>query len=395
MGVLGGYPVREVRRGMQHGHPQMTIADLLGNPLPADLVAAQRMEDIRVSWRSWLDMRIKIIDEYNRIPTRTQSALLTVMGDNYAEVLDHVHECPEAAWFLTANDDQGGGTYQVIEALRDRIDVVVQALAFNSRFLGELLARIEENVRPEEVVPRQIVFTEDELDRLVVEIRAVVLPPEVRRRIEFFSSQFELCEVAGDQFEYRTKDTARLSGIEWSLLTSQDSGRDRLKDLGAQTKNGLSVRALMTLIHYGKAMAYFRGNRSVELDDVRQVLPFVLHDKLVPDLDAPFFEAPGHGALKSDRIGWLRRLFDSSAADYDRIGLDHDDPVATLSEEFKKGLEGLSEREVRARLTTIQRTISTLLAGKKLYGHLYDDLLKLKYLHQRYTNYLRWVVTRA
>jgi len=62
---------------MQHGHPQMTIADLLGNPLPADLVNAQRIEDIRISWRQWLSMRVKIIDEYNRIPTRTQSALLT------------------------------------------------------------------------------------------------------------------------------------------------------------------------------------------------------------------------------------------------------------------------------------------------------------------------------
>ena len=61
-------------------------------------------------------MRVKIIDEYNRIPTRTQSALLTVMGDNYAEILNHVYECPESAWFLTANDEQGGGT--VHEALQ-------------------------------------------------------------------------------------------------------------------------------------------------------------------------------------------------------------------------------------------------------------------------------------
>src|SRR6202011_6247941 len=103
------------------------------------LVNAQRMEDIRISWRRCVSMRGKIIDEYNRIPTRTQSALLTVMGDNYAEILDHVYECPEAAWFLTANDEQGGGTYQVIEALRDRIDVSVQALSFNSRFLEAVL----------------------------------------------------------------------------------------------------------------------------------------------------------------------------------------------------------------------------------------------------------------
>jgi MoxR-like ATPase len=83
LGVLGGYSVREVRRAMQHGHPQMTIADLLGNPLPADLVNAQRIEDIRISWRQWLDMRVKIIDEYNRIPTRTADPYLERTARNH------------------------------------------------------------------------------------------------------------------------------------------------------------------------------------------------------------------------------------------------------------------------------------------------------------------------
>src|SRR3982751_2101016 len=146
MGVLAGYTIKDIKRAIQHGQPQMTISDLLGNPLPSTLVGAKSMEEVQISWRRWLGMRVKIIDEYNRIPTRTQSALLTVMGDNYAEVLDQMYECPESAWFLTANDEQGGGTYQVIEALRDRIDVIVQALAFNPRFLSELLVRIEENV---------------------------------------------------------------------------------------------------------------------------------------------------------------------------------------------------------------------------------------------------------
>ena len=38
--------------------------------------------------------------------------------------------------------------------------------------------------------------------------------------------------------------------------------------------------------------------------------------------------------------------------------------------------------------------IAELSRGKKLYGHLYDDVLVLKYLHQRYTNYLRWLATQ-
>ncbi|MBS1197375.1 MAG: ATPase [Proteobacteria bacterium] len=391
MGVLAGYPVREVRRAMQHGHPQMTIADLLGNPLPADLVAAQNMSDIRIAWRNWLSMRVKIIDEYNRIPTRTQSALLTVMGDNYAEILNHIFECPESAWYLTANDDQGGGTYQVIEALKDRIDVIVQALSFNPRFLNDLLVRIEENARPEELAPAEIIFTEKEVDRIGEEIRAIEVPAEVRRRLEFFASQFELFETAGVQFEYMTKDTARLSGIDWGQSVAADNGRDRLKDLGCQTKNGVSVRNLMTLLVFAKALAYFRGNSAVSLEDLRQILPFVLHDKLQPDLEAPFFNLPEKAAYRTDRLSWLRHLFDQACDEYNRLDLDRNDAVGDCKAEFELGLEGVSERDTRARLTKIERLTAERVKGKKLYGHLYDDLQKLKYLHQRYTNYLHWL----
>ena len=391
MGVLAGYPVKEVKRAMQHGHPQMTIADLLGNPLPADLINAKSMDEIKISWRNWLKMRVKIIDEYNRIPTRTQSALLTVMGDNYAEILNHVFECPESAWFLTANDDQGGGTYQVIEALRDRIDVIVQALAFNPRFLDELLVRIDENIRPEDMVPKNIIFNEEEITRMGDELRQIEIPVEVRRRLEFFASQFEFFESAGTQFEYMTKDTARLSKIDWAQIVAADNGRDRLKDLGCQTKNGLSVRNMMTLLTYSKSIAYFRGNKVVHLDDVRQILPFVLHDKLHPDLDAPFFSKPENASYKTDQISWLRNLFDLSNDDFNRLDLDNSDEVGELSKQFKLGLDGVTEAEVRKQLAQIEKIATNRAAGKKLYGNIYDDLLKLKYLHQRYLNYLYWL----
>ncbi|MEQ1826096.1 MAG: AAA family ATPase [Pirellula sp.] len=391
MGVLAGYPIQEVRRAIQKGQPQMTIADLLGNPLPSDLIKAQSIDQIGIAWRKWLGMRVKIIDEYNRIPTRTQSALLTLMSDNYAELYDQTFECPDAAWYLTANDDAGGGTYQVIEALRDRIDIVVKALHFNSRFLGELLERIEAGIRPEEMMPGQIVFTAEESDRVHREIRSIPVPSPVLRRLEFFASQFEYCEAAASQFEYKTKDTVKLSAIDWHQISSAESGKDKLKDIGAQTKNGMSVRAMMTTLMFVKAMSYFRGASQVELEDLRQIIPFVLHDKMVQDPDCPFFESADNAAFRSDKIGWLRRMFDMSCAEYDRLQLDRDDPVLKLSVDFEKGLDGLDQREVRKRLVEIERLMKTWSGSRKFYGHMYDDVLKLKYLHQRYTNYLRWL----
>ncbi len=391
MGILAGYSAKEVRRAMQHGHPQMTVADLLGNPLPADLVNVQSHEDIRISWRRWLSMRVKIVDEYNRIPTRTQSALLTVMGDNYAEMFNQIYECPEAAWYLTANDDQGGGTYQVIEALKDRIDVVVQALAFNSRFLEQLLLRVEENLRPEDVVPQKVVFSEKEIGAMAKLIRNIKIPEPIRRRIEFFTSQFEYSEYSGAQFEYKSKDTSRLAGGAPHLLKAFDNGRDQLKDIGCQTVNGISVRSLMSLLQFAKAMAFFRGNDWVELEDVRQVLPFIFHSRLFADEQASFFEMPENTCFRSDRISWLRNLFDAACTEYERLGLDRNDIVGKLSGEFNKGLEGLSSGQVRKQLQHIEKAITELVDGRKMYGHLYEDILKLKYLHQRYTNYLCWL----
>lgn len=391
MGVLAGYSLREIKRGIQHGQPQMTIADLLGNPLPSSLVSATAMDDVQIAWRRWLGMRVKIIDEYNRIPTRTQSALLTVMADNYAEIYDQIYECPEAAWYLTANDDAGGGTYQVIEALSDRIDVVVKALHFNPRFLQELLLRIEDGIRPEEIVPPQLVFTAAEIDRMGAAILAIPFGPALRRRLEFFTSQFEFFEPAARQFEYMTKDTVKLSGLEMHTLAGRETGKDPRADLGNQTLNGLSVRALMTCMVFVKAMAYFRGAAEATFEDARQIIPFVLHDKLKQNSDSPAFERKNEEAHRVDRISWLRHLFDLSCREYERLELDREDPVADLSGELEKGLEGVSEKAVRKQLVAIERTLKSWSQGRKLYGHMFDDILKLKYLHQRYTNYLRWL----
>lgn len=391
MGVLAGYSLRDVRRAIQKGQPQMTVADLLGSPLPADLVQARSLDEVGIGWRKWLGMRVKIIDEYNRIPTRTQSALLTLMADNYAELFDQTFECPAAAWYLTANDDAGGGTYQVIEALKDRIDIVVKALHFNTRFLGDLLGRIEAGVRPEEIVPAQVIFTEDDWDRMHQAILAVQVPRAIVRRFEFFASQFEFCDHAATQLEYKTKDTAKLSSIDWNQIATMETGKDKLKDLGAQTRNGLSVRSLMTVLVFVKAMSYFRGANQVDLEDMRQILPFVLHDKLVQDHDCPFFEAAENAALRTDKIGWIRKMFDMACAEYERLALDRDDPVGELTTEFDLGLEGVTAKQVRSRMVKIERLLGIWSKSRKFYGHMYDDVLKLKYLHQRYTNYLRWL----
>jgi hypothetical protein len=98
-----------------------------------------------------------------------------------------------------------------------------------------------------------------------------------------------------------------------------------------------------------------------------------------------------NSVLRTDKIGWIRRMLDMSCAEYDRLALDQDDPVAELSEEFARGLDGVPQKDVRNRLVKIERVMRDWSKTRKFYGHMLDDVLKLKYLHQRYTNYLHWL----
>lgn len=391
MGILAGYTYQDVRRSVQHGHPQLTIADLLGTPLPSAMMEARALEEVKVSWRRWLTMRVKIVDEYNRIPTKTQSALLSLMAEGYAEMFDQVVEARDAAWFLTANDDVGGGTFQVIEALKDRIDLTIKAMPFNSRFLSTLLTRVESGIDPNEVVPRDIVFSPEELDELRKEIRAVPIPAPVLRRLEFFVGQLEFCQRASVHFEYKNKDTLRLAGIPLAQVCNEQCPLDKTKHLCAQTQQGLSVRSFQTILDLAKSMAYLRSSPEVSIQDLRQVIPFALHEKITPNSSGDFFQIDAHRALLSDKIAWIRRMFDDALARYDQLDRDRNDGAHRLAEELDKGLEGVPAKQIEQRMKEVQALIQKSAKQGELAPWVYEDLIRLKSIYMRYQNQLLWL----
>ena len=390
MGLLSGMTRDDVRRSIQRGHPQLSIADLLGAPLPSDLMKAEDLSAVKIGWRKWISQRVKIIDEYNRIPTKTQSALLSLMAEGYAEMFDQYVYAGRSSWFLTANDDAGGGTFQVIEALKDRIDVVVRAVPFNSGFLDVLLRRIEADKAPEELVPAEIVFTAEELERIYSGILAVEVPDGVRDRIGFFLGQLDFCRMASPQFEAKSKDTLKLAGQTVSQVCNEQCPLDKKVHLCTQTENGVSARAYQTALHFAKAIAYFRGHGTVEVEDLRQIVPWVLHDKLVPNGRSPFFESKGSRGLLQDRVAWIRTMFDAAMEQYGR----HEPVrrrVRALRDELDQGLQGVAAKAVQQRLGAVGKLLEELVKKHELSGPVYEDLIHLKSMYSRYQNYAHWL----
>jgi MoxR-like ATPase len=382
MALLAGIPPEEVRRSVQRGHPQLTVADLLGAPLPSELIKAQDTRAVRVAWRRWITLPVKVIDEYNRIPTKTQSALLSLMAEGYAELFEQVLEAGPSAWFLTANDDLGGGTFEVIEALRDRIDVAVRCPPYNGRLLEALVEKAGRVQGGDPVVPRDLVLSPEELDRAAEEVLALAVPPEVTDALGFFAGQLDFCARAAERVEYKNKDTLHLSGRRLAQVCNEDCPLDKQEHLCTQTENGVSARAYQSLLRYAKALAWFRRRASVGVDEVRALLPWTLHDKLRPNPHSAYFQKPEHQVYLTDRVAWVHQLFDRAMVQ--RAGYAPTrEPTLALVRKVERDLEHAEDSALRGRLGELEGQLSRLLELGELSAPVHDDVLTLRRLHAR------------
>lgn len=387
MGLLTGADLATTRRAIQHGHPQLTLADLLGSPLPGDLVKAVDGIQPPVRWRGWITRRVKIIDEYNRIPTKTQSALLSLMAEGYAEMFEQTIEAGPSAWFLTANDDVGGGTFQVIDALKDRIDLVVRCTPFQTRHLAVLAERIRTGQAPEDALPAAIILSDADLAQADAAIRAVAVPEEVIRAVGFLLGQLDFCRRASDRLEAMNKDTLHLAGRRVGHVCTEDCPLDKTEHLCAQTEKGVSPRTYQAMVHFGQALAWFRGNDAVEIADLRTLLPWLLHDKLPPNVQSEFFHKLENRAYLTDRAGWIHQLFDRAQAQRAEY-LPVRAKVAACIADATRQLDG-TPAQIRGAQRSIERQMKALLAEHEFAGPVHADLLHLKSVYARGSARLR------
>ncbi|MCA8989098.1 MAG: AAA family ATPase, partial [Planctomycetaceae bacterium] len=337
------------------------------------------MKEIQVAWRDWITMRVKIIDEYNRIPTKTQSALLSLMSEGYAEMFEQVVQTGRTAWFLTANDDLGGGTFPVIEALQDRIDVVVRCAPFHSQFLDRLARRITNNDSPDQHVPGDIIFSPVELDEADQEIRAIELPDDVLEVLGFFLGQLDFCRQASADIDSMNKDTLHLSGRRVAHVCNEDCPLDKQLHLCSQTEGGISPRTYQSIIHYGKALAYFLGRNAVTIEDLRQLIPWLLFDKLRVNRQSQFFDKAEHKVYLADRAGWLRQMFDMAIQQHASYA-----PVRKPLRQLEASLrapETLETQLLKKQLKLLTGQIKSLMEKHELNGPVHEDLLRLKMLY--------------
>jgi hypothetical protein len=244
------------------------------------------------------------------------------------------------------------------------------------------------------VVSGEIVFTKEELDRIYKAILKVTLPEPVLDRLGYFLGQLDFCRMASPQFESKSKDTLKLSGQSVSAVCNEQCPLDKKVHLCTQTENGVSARAYQTCLHFAKALACFRGQTVAGVEDLRQIIPWVLHEKLVPNTRSGFFEAKGKRALLQDRVAWIRNMWDTAMEQFGK----HEPTrrkVTLLRVELDQGLEGVERKTVEQRLSQVKGLLEQLMTKHELSGAVYEDIIQLKSIYSRYHNYAHWLKQNA
>jgi len=200
---------------------------------------------------------IVLVDEINRAPAKTQSALFEVMEERQATVDGTTYKMsPLYTIFATQNPIEQEGTYKLPEAQLDRF---LMKITMQYPTLDEEIAILERhhtNARLttlDEIVP---ILSGQELLQLCDYVSKVYVDPSLLRYIALIVNQT------------RTSKAVYL---------------------------GASPRASVALMQSAKAFALLQGRDFITPEDIKFIAPSVLHHRLILTAEA---EMEGHTPMK-------------------------------------------------------------------------------------------------
>ena len=213
--------------------------------LPMDMVGGFvfNMKDREFEFRRGpVFTNLLLADEINRAPPKVQSALLEAMQEVQVTVEGYTQKLPYPFMVIaTQNPQEFQGVYPLPENQLDR-------------FMMKITLPYPDSPTESKIIKRNL----DEMD--TSEVKEVFAPKE----LEGILHQVEQVHVSDEMISY-------LSTI------AVETRRERRLSLGA------SPRAMVHLIHCGRANAYLSGRDFVTPEDIKRVSSYVLAHRLKLD----------------------------------------------------------------------------------------------------------------
>lgn len=198
-----------------------------------------------------------LADEINRAPAKVQSALLEAMAEHHVSIAGVRHQLPSPFMVLaTQNPIEQSGTYELPEAQLDRFlmklkvgypsfDEELKILGLHAGMPRKEGAGQESGITP--------VLTPAELLKISEEVSTLYVDPRIDTYI------VRLVHATRNPSEFGLKST-----IAW----------------------GASPRASLALKQCARALAYLKGRKFVNPDDIKELAPDILRHRILLTFDA-------------------------------------------------------------------------------------------------------------
>ncbi len=215
--------------------------------MPADLIGTSvfnaKTTDFEFK-KGPLFSQIVLIDEINRAPAKTQSALFEVMEERSISVEGHTYKLDEPFLVVgTQNPIEHEGTYRLPEAQLDRFLFKIEVGFPSAQEETEILKRFNTQSSGKQIEAVEAVLEATELISLRQQVRNI--------------------------------------HVEDSLLTY-------IAQIVSQTRNhpdiylGASPRASLAILNSAKAFAVLKGRDYITPDDIKMVAPPALIHRIIP-----------------------------------------------------------------------------------------------------------------
>ena len=250
--------------GLQFSRIQFT-PDLMPGDILGSEILHERSGGIEFDFQLGpIFTNLLLADEINRTPPKTQSALLEAMQEHHVTVARETRALPDPFLVVaTQNPIEHEGTYPLPEAQLDRFMFSINVGYPGKEVEVEIVRRTTagEQPKPQSVVTREELLAVGEI------VRAVPIADHVLRYAVDLAEATRAGEAGASQ--------AARDYIEW----------------------GAGPRASQYRVLGAKALALMSGKSAPETEQVRQVAPYVLAHRIVPN-----YRATGEGHKPLDLV---------------------------------------------------------------------------------------------
>lgn len=247
------------------GHPQLTEEKILGSLDIAQLTRAKELnanKKVDVIWNDFVDSPWKIIDEINRLSPYAQNILLSLLAESSVKYHNESKRLGNFTLFATMNPTDVA-SHEMSLPFKDRFALALPITMPDYESLSTI-GKKDKSSKQDDLSSYLNYF---EIKAAQDEVKEIRYSEDAELLINIIIASYRLCDrISKESNETITVEKGLCNGCHFNAP----------KKVCNKIIHPLSVRVKEDLYRYGKALAWFLGDKEVERKHIKTLAPFMI-----------------------------------------------------------------------------------------------------------------------